>query len=188
MNLIDKIVWVVVGTLLLPILYLNHYQGSYFYSVITGEEGSYFIGEDCSISRTECEHKYFQNYLDKRASIEGKNRKYFEQIIIAEDQYGYSGNCPCPYDSDSRGGSCGSRSSYSKGGTISYCYGDDISDLTISREKQSRISVINSQLDNSVQKAIDVYKNKMTLYIIIFIYICFFFLCRYETKKSKYIK
>ena len=177
-----KIAWIFTGICLLFLLVLNNYYGPILYSKITDQEDLYRIGKACSISRAECELTYFQRYLDKRVTLESKNRKYFEEIIIDEDQYGYSGNCPCPYNSDSRGGSCGGRSSYSKGGSISYCYGSDISDEHVTNKKQMLINEITEQLNNGVQKTLDVYNEKITLYLLLFLYICLFFLLKKNIK------
>jgi hypothetical protein len=49
--------------------------------------------------------------------------------IIAESIAAYPGNCPCPYNVDRGGRSCGQRSAWSKrGGQAPACYPDDVSD------------------------------------------------------------
>jgi hypothetical protein len=49
------------------------------------------------------------------------------QILIDESIAAYSGNCPCPYNRDSRGRSCGRRSAYSReGGESPLCYAKDV--------------------------------------------------------------
>lgn len=49
------------------------------------------------------------------------------KILIDESRAGYSGNCPCPYDRDSRGRSCGRRSAYSRaGGEEVLCFDRDV--------------------------------------------------------------
>ena len=54
------------------------------------------------------------------------------QAIIAESIRNYSGNCPCPYNTDRAGRSCGQRSAYSKpGGASPLCYDRDISDAML---------------------------------------------------------
>ena len=51
------------------------------------------------------------------------------QAMIRESISNYPGNCPCPYNSDRAGRSCGQRSAYSKpGGYAPLCYPTDISD------------------------------------------------------------
>ena len=50
-----------------------------------------------------------------------------KQRIIQESIAAYPGNCPCPYNSDRAGRSCGRRSAYSKpGGYAPLCYPDDV--------------------------------------------------------------
>jgi hypothetical protein len=61
------------------------------------------------------------------------------QKMIAESIRNYSGNCPCPYNTDRAGRSCGQRSAYSKpGGASPLCYPSDISDAMLKqwRERQ----------------------------------------------------
>jgi hypothetical protein len=50
------------------------------------------------------------------------------RLLIAESRASYSGNCPCPYDTDKRGHNCGKRSAYSRpGGEEPLCYEKDAS-------------------------------------------------------------
>jgi hypothetical protein len=61
------------------------------------------------------------------------------KAMIAESIRNYSGNCPCPYNTDRAGRSCGQRSAYSKpGGESPLCYPSDISDARLAdwRRKQ----------------------------------------------------
>ena len=52
--------------------------------------------------------------------------------IIKESVDSYPGNCPCPYNKDSRGHKCGKRSAYSRaGGYETICYPDDVTDEMI---------------------------------------------------------
>ncbi|AYN07663.1 YHYH domain-containing protein (plasmid) [Alteromonas sp. RKMC-009] len=49
------------------------------------------------------------------------------KLIIADSIKGYSGNCPCPYNTTSNGSRCGNRSAYSKpGGYEPICYSTDV--------------------------------------------------------------
>ena len=49
------------------------------------------------------------------------------QVLIAESRALYSGNCPCPYDTDRAGRRCGKRSAYSRpGGEAPLCYSHDV--------------------------------------------------------------
>lgn len=52
--------------------------------------------------------------------------------IIQESIADYSGSCPCPYNTDRAGHSCGRRSAYSKpGGYAPICYPQDVTDQMI---------------------------------------------------------
>lgn len=51
-----------------------------------------------------------------------------KQQIIRASLASYPGNCPCPYNSDRAGRSCGARSAYSRpGGYSPKCYASDVS-------------------------------------------------------------
>jgi hypothetical protein len=51
-----------------------------------------------------------------------------KQLLIDESIAAYSGNCPCPYNTDRRGRACGRRSAYSReGGEAPLCYPKDVS-------------------------------------------------------------
>lgn len=50
-----------------------------------------------------------------------------KQRIIAESIASYPGTCPCPYNTDRAGRSCGRRSAYSRpGGYSPKCYASDV--------------------------------------------------------------
>lgn len=50
------------------------------------------------------------------------------QRIIRESIASYPGSCPCPYNTDRAGRSCGRRSAYSRpGGYAPLCYPRDVS-------------------------------------------------------------
>ena len=50
------------------------------------------------------------------------------QILVRQSIESYPGNCPCPYNSDRAGRSCGRRSAYSRpGGYAPLCYSGDVS-------------------------------------------------------------
>ena len=54
------------------------------------------------------------------------------KLMIARSLAGYSGNCPCPYNTDRAGRSCGRRSAYSRpGGASPLCYDNDISAASV---------------------------------------------------------
>jgi hypothetical protein len=50
-----------------------------------------------------------------------------KQLLIKESIAAYKGSCPCPYNTDKAGKSCGARSAYSKpGGASPLCYENDV--------------------------------------------------------------
>jgi hypothetical protein len=52
--------------------------------------------------------------------------------IIERSLRDYPGNCPCPYNTDRAGRSCGKRSAWSRaGGLTPTCYPDEISDARV---------------------------------------------------------
>ena len=54
------------------------------------------------------------------------------QQMVDESIASYSGNCPCPYNVDRAGRSCGRRSAYSRpGGASPLCYVGDITDEAV---------------------------------------------------------
>ena len=57
-----------------------------------------------------------------------KTGKEIKQVLIRQSLSGYSGNCPCPYNTDRAGRKCGKRSAYSRpGGASPLCYESDVS-------------------------------------------------------------
>ena len=61
------------------------------------------------------------------------------QRIIRESIASYPGSCPCPYNTDRAGRSCGRRSAYSRpGGYAPLCYPRDVSDAQVRARRQSR--------------------------------------------------
>jgi hypothetical protein len=65
---------------------------------------------------------------DKKTKRKPPTDAQIKQILIDESIAAYSGNCPCPYNTDSRGRSCGRRSAYSReGGEAPLCYPKDVS-------------------------------------------------------------
>lgn len=61
------------------------------------------------------------------------------QRIIAESIAGYPGNCPCPYNTDRAGRSCGRRSAYSRpGGYAPKCYASDVSAADVAAYRARR--------------------------------------------------
>jgi hypothetical protein len=64
-----------------------------------------------------------------------------KQILIRESIASYPGNCPCPYNTDRAGRSCGKRSAYRRpGGRVPLCYESDITQAMVdsyrARKKQ----------------------------------------------------
>lgn len=50
-----------------------------------------------------------------------------KQRLIRQSIANYSGSCPCPYNVDRGGRSCGARSAYSRpGGAAPLCYASDV--------------------------------------------------------------
>ena len=163
---------IVLVTLFIATLFLNYVYGSLFFSKVTGTGEAYKIGQSCITNRTSCENTYLRDYLDKISSLSSEPRTFFSTIFIQEDQLGYSGNCPCPYDSDSRGYSCGGRSSYSMDGRISYCFDTDVSDSQVAGKRASMIAGAQKSLDNAVANDLNIYHEKYTLLIIVVFYVC----------------
>ena len=49
------------------------------------------------------------------------------QAVIQQSLASYPGNCPCPYNMDRRGRSCGRRSAFSRpGGYAPICYAEQV--------------------------------------------------------------
>ena len=61
-----------------------------------------------------------------------KSDAQIKQEIIAQSIASYSGSCPCPYNRDRVGRSCGKRSAYSRpGGAAPLCFEGDVSQKTV---------------------------------------------------------
>jgi len=55
-----------------------------------------------------------------------------KQAVIQESLAAYPGTCPCPYNVDRRGHSCGRRSAYSRpGGYAPICYATQVTPAMI---------------------------------------------------------
>jgi len=64
-----------------------------------------------------------------------------QKILIHESISNYPGNCPCPYNTDRRGHSCGRRSAYSRaGGYETLCYDKDVTPEMIKDWRASHAS------------------------------------------------
>lgn len=69
-----------------------------------------------------------------------------KQAIIQQSIANYSGNCPCPYNRDRAGRSCGKRSAYSRpGGESPICYPTDVSADMVHAYIQSHQTVTTQQ-------------------------------------------
>jgi hypothetical protein len=71
------------------------------------------------------------------------------RALIQQSIAGYSGSCPCPYNSMRNGNSCGGRSAWSRpGGAAPLCYPDDVSDLDVaayrSEHSETKIEEVRS--------------------------------------------
>ena len=61
-----------------------------------------------------------------------------KQNIIEQSISSYPGRCPCPYNTDRAGRSCGGRSAYSrKGGASPLCYPRDVSQQMLKQWRQA---------------------------------------------------
>jgi hypothetical protein len=59
-----------------------------------------------------------------------------KKAIIQQSIASYPGNCPCPYNTDRAGRSCGRRSAYSRGGGNSpLCYDQDVTPAMVQQYK-----------------------------------------------------
>lgn len=66
-------------------------------------------------------------------------RNQIVSIMIANSLGSYSGNCPCPYNVDRAGRSCGGRSAYSRpGGRSPLCYPSDVTSAQLERFRSNR--------------------------------------------------
>lgn len=67
------------------------------------------------------------------------SKEDIRKLLIQQSISQYPGNCPCPYNTDRAGRSCGKRSAYLRAGGYSpLCYPEDISDEMVERFKQSQ--------------------------------------------------
>jgi hypothetical protein len=65
------------------------------------------------------------------------------QRLVQQSIGQYSGSCPCPYNVDRGGRSCGRRSAYSRpGGESPYCYPSDVPASAIEAHRQRSVSAL----------------------------------------------
>lgn len=58
------------------------------------------------------------------------------EYLVRRSIRAYSGNCPCPYNTDRAGRRCGGRSAYSRPrGAAPLCYPADVSDAPVRRAR-----------------------------------------------------
>lgn len=70
--------------------------------------------------------------------VNAQSDAVIRQKIINNSISTYSGNCPCPYNVDRRGRSCGKRSAYSRpGGYSPLCYPKDVTEDMIKRFRKN---------------------------------------------------
>jgi len=63
----------------------------------------------------------------EKSAKSAKTDAAIAQEIISSSIASYSGSCPCPYNTDRAGRSCGRRSAYSRpGGASPICYSNDV--------------------------------------------------------------
>jgi hypothetical protein len=61
-----------------------------------------------------------------------------KQAVIQESLAGYPGTCPCPYNVDRRGHSCGRRSAFSRpGGFAPICYATQVTPAMIDEYRRA---------------------------------------------------
>jgi hypothetical protein len=60
-----------------------------------------------------------------------------KKAVIAESIASYRGSCPCPYNTDRAGRSCGRRSAYSRpGGASPLCYPQDVTSQMVADHRR----------------------------------------------------
>lgn len=83
-----------------------------------------------------CQSRFFER-KSKCVPISEATDKEITQMIIRKSLANYSGNCPCPYNTDRAGRKCGKRSAYSRpGGASPMCYASDVTKNAIERFKR----------------------------------------------------
>jgi len=83
-------------------------------------------------------------------STKAKTDAEIKQEIIKDSIAKYKGNCPCPYNVDRAGHSCGRRSAYSRpGGASPLCYDKDVTQKMVDdyrkRTKQYQFQGLSDQ-------------------------------------------
>lgn len=74
--------------------------------------------------------------LAAQPAVARESDAQIKQRIIKESIDSYPGNCPCPYNADRAGRSCGRRSAYSRpGGYSPKCYPEDVSKAEVNAHR-----------------------------------------------------
>jgi hypothetical protein len=75
---------------------------------------------------------YTANAQSGVARSTAKTDAQIKQELIRQSILSYAGSCPCPYNTDRAGRSCGKRSAYSRpGGASPVCYESDVTQKMI---------------------------------------------------------
>jgi cell division septation protein DedD len=70
--------------------------------------------------------------------VEAKTDREIKLELIRQSLSSYSGNCPCPYNTDRAGRRCGKRSAYSRpGGRSPLCYESDVTTQMVADYRRS---------------------------------------------------
>lgn len=96
-------------------------------------------GDWCSVSTHSGEQGYISRSLlrDTPPPAPQLSDSEIRRMLIRQSINSYSGSCPCPYNADRAGRSCGKRSAYSRpGGASPLCYESDISAEMIRRFRE----------------------------------------------------
>ena len=77
------------------------------------------------------------------------------QAVIANSIAAYQGNCPCPYNTDRRGYTCGRRSAYNRpGGYSPKCYQKDVShgEVAAYRQEHGRRPIVHPRQGSGLSR------------------------------------
>ena len=110
-------------------------------SATSGAQQQQGAPANASASPTRTDRKCNAGYIERQAScvsvIDATDNE-IKGYLVAQSVASYSGNCPCPYNFDRAGRSCGRRSAYSRpGGKSPLCYERDVSDAEVQGARAS---------------------------------------------------
>jgi len=78
-------------------------------------------------------------FIGLAAPAQAQGDAAIRQKIVRASIESYSGNCPCPYNTDRAGRSCGRRSAYSRpGGYSPKCYASDVTAAEVKAYRAGR--------------------------------------------------